>query len=202
VLAGGTSRRFGRNKALARLGGVRLIDRVLAKAQAQTARVVISGTIPEIANIETIPDADPGEGPIAGVLSALGWAGPSGYSAIATFPCDAPFFPDDLVARLRAAMSRNGSFACCQGRRHPAFAIWPLAIANRVSQAYAEGERSLRGMQDRINARAVELPAGQGPDGDPFFNINRQSDLATAQRWLDGGKCVLAWEDSFHPVSR
>jgi molybdopterin-guanine dinucleotide biosynthesis protein A len=183
VLAGGASSRFGRNKALARLGDARLIDRVIAKAKAQTAQLVISGNTPPIADIEMIPDDGPGQGPLTGVLSALTWAAPRGYAAIATFSCDAPFFPDDLVARLSAVTGR-ASFACCQGERHPAFALWPLAALEQVAQAYAAGERSLTGMQERIGATGVEFPQGQAPRDDPFFNINRQADLAAAEAWL------------------
>jgi molybdopterin-guanine dinucleotide biosynthesis protein A len=193
VLAGGASHRFGRNKALARLDGIRLVDRVLAKAGAQTGRVVISGSIPEVANVEMIPDAAAGEGPLAGVLSVLCWARRNGHSAIATFSCDAPFFPGDLVVRLRAGMgAAKGSYACYRGQRHPAFALWPLASIDIVAQAYADGERSLMAMQNRIGAVAVEFPPGDGPNGDIFFNINRQADLVIAERWIEAETCDLA----------
>lgn len=185
VLAGGKSSRFGGNKALAPLGGVRLIDGVLARARAQTARVVISGKCQAAGAAAMVPDAWPGEGPLTGVLSALLWAGSQGYRGIVTFPCDAPFFPDDLVARLDAASGGEiCSFACCQARRHPAFALWPLAALDEVALAYDAGERSLMEVHDRVGARAVEFLPGNGPRRDPFFNINRQEDLAVAESWL------------------
>ena len=187
VLAGGASSRFGHDKALARLGGVRLIDGVVARARAQTGGLVISGNRREIADIEMIPDAAPAEGPLTGVLSALRWAGQRGYSAIATFPCDGPFFPDNLVTRLGAALNRSADcgFARCRRQRHATFAVWSLAALDRVAQAYTESERSLIGMQDRIGAVGIDFAPGDGPDGDPFFNINRQADLAVAEAWLE-----------------
>lgn len=185
VLAGGASRRFGRNKALAMLGGQTLIGRVLARARPQTAHLAIAGFGHGMAGPSVIPDAMPAEGPLTGVVSALRWARSRDYRAIVTFSCDAPFFPGDLVATLWAAMTPEAgcSFACRQGRRHPAFALWPVAAAEAVEAAYAMGERALRGAQDRLGGVPADCPGGDGPGGDAFFNINRPEDLLRAEAW-------------------
>ena len=48
-------------------------------------------------------------GPLAGVLTGLDWARTHapGCRWVASVPCDAPFLPRDLVARLRAAAERS-----------------------------------------------------------------------------------------------
>jgi molybdopterin-guanine dinucleotide biosynthesis protein A len=185
ILAGGQSRRFGRDKAMAQLDGRRLIERVAARAMPQTAALAISGRDYGL-GLPVIPDAMASEGPLTGVLSALKWARAAGYAAVATFSCDAPFFPRDLVVRLAEQLPPTSvcSFASAQGTRHPVFALWRNCALGRLQEIYDTGTRSLMAAQDRIGAAAVTFAAGPGPAGDMFFNINRQDDQAFAQVWL------------------
>lgn len=185
VLAGGQSRRFGRDKAVAQLDGRRLIERVAARALPQTAALAISGRDYGL-GLPVIPDAMPSEGPLTGVLSALQWARTAGLSAVATFSCDAPFFPPDLVARLaqKASPALGCSFVSVGAMRHPAFALWHTSIVDRLQRIYNVGTRALGAALDEIAAVGVSFPEGAGPGGDMFFNINNRNDLALAQAWL------------------
>lgn len=185
ILAGGQSRRFGSDKAAAQLGGRRLIERVVAKAGRQTAALVVSGRDYGL-GLPVIPDTVPGQGPLAGVLSALEWAKAAGFSATATFSCDAPFFPPDLVARLAEGV-RSGktcSVVRSGGLRHPIFAVWRTSARDRLRHAYDAGIRALKAAQDEVEAAEISFPAGPGPGGDMFFNINSRDDLVLAQTWL------------------
>jgi molybdopterin-guanine dinucleotide biosynthesis protein A len=186
VLAGGQSRRFGQDKALARLGDRDLIGHVIAQAQAQAAALAISGRDYGL-GLPVIPDAVPSEGPLTGVLSALLWARAAGFRAVATFSCDAPFFPPDLVMRLASGMPPESAcgFAEAGGTRHPVFALWKASSLGRLQEIYPRGIRALQTAQDEIGATAVVFSTGPGPDGDMFFNINRKEDQAAAQAWLD-----------------
>ena len=185
ILAGGQSRRFGHDKAMAQLDGRRLIERVAARAMPQTAALAISGRDYGL-GLTVIPDAMASEGPLTGILSALQWARIAGYAAVATFSCDAPFFPRDLVARLAEELPPTSgcSFVRAQGARHPVFALWRVSALSRLQDVYDTGTRSLMAAQDRIGAAAVNFAAGPGPGGDMFFNINRQDDQSVAQLWL------------------
>jgi molybdopterin-guanine dinucleotide biosynthesis protein A len=49
------------------------------------------------------------DGPLLGVAAALAHARRRGFSLLATAPCDAPFLPLDLVARLAAALVPSGA---------------------------------------------------------------------------------------------
>jgi len=185
ILAGGQSRRFGSDKAAAQLGGSRLIERVAAKASRQTAALVVSGRDYGL-GLPVIPDTVPGQGPLIGVLSALEWAKATGFSALATFSCDAPFFPPDLVARLAEGV-RSGK-ACSVvrsgGLRHPIFAVWRTSALDRLRHACDAGIRALKAAQDEVEAAEVSFPTGPGPGGDMFFNINSRDDLLPARTWL------------------
>jgi molybdopterin-guanine dinucleotide biosynthesis protein A len=139
--------------------------------------------------LPVISDIKPSEGPLTGVLSALQWADNAGFLAIATFSCDAPFFPQELVARLNSKLPATlaCSFVSAQGIRHPVFALWRTSALGWLQRIYVDGTRSLMAAQDRIGAVAVAFACGPAPAGDMFFNINRQDDQVLAQAWLDAG---------------
>ena len=190
VLAGGAARRFGADKALAQLRGMSLLERVAARARPQVDQLAISLASSQQADagLPTILDRTPGQGPLGGVATALYWAAERAFALVATFPCDTPFFPVDLVARLRASLSGDADCAMARrgGQEHRAFALWRTRCEPEVSRALAAGRRSLQEIGDAINCVHVDFPLqGDGPGGDAFFNINRREDLALAQSWLD-----------------
>jgi molybdopterin-guanine dinucleotide biosynthesis protein A len=188
ILAGGQSRRFGADKAMTHLGPLRLIEHVMARAKPQVGTVAVSGRDYDL-GVPVIADAMASEGPLSGVLSALTWAGSNSYAAIATFSCDAPFFPEDLVARLAEQLhpGKACSYAESGGARHPAFALWRVEAAEALAGLYRGGMRALRGAQDRLDGTPVAFPPGPAPDGDMFFNVNRPDDRLVAARWLAAG---------------
>lgn len=186
ILAGGASRRFGSDKASAALGGVALLDRVIARVRPQVGALVISGDSDGKHNLPVIPDRIPGAGPLAAVHACLCWAAERSYPLVATFPCDAPFFPPDLVERLRQAL---GVCDCVMVRRsgqgHYAFGLWRVAAAAKLGPAIERGIRSFRDLEPIATRAYADFPiGGDGPGGDPFFNINLPDDLAAAERWL------------------
>src|SRR5262245_49682471 len=108
LLAGGQSRRMGGgDKALMKLGGETLLARIVARAGPQVGSLVLNanGDLSRFAafGLPIAPDVVEGyAGPLAGVLTGLEWAGTNarGCEYVASFACDAPFVPRDLVARL------------------------------------------------------------------------------------------------------
>src|SRR5688500_2171599 len=70
VLAGGESRRFGSPKALARVGGARVVDRVVRAARGALGETVLVANRPELfgdLGLRVRPDAVPGAGALGGV---------------------------------------------------------------------------------------------------------------------------------------
>lgn len=84
ILAGGRSSRFGKDKALGQLGGQRLIDHVVARAAPQVGGLAVSGRDYGL-GLPVIPDCEPGQGPLGGLLSAVHWAQNKGFDAVASF---------------------------------------------------------------------------------------------------------------------
>jgi molybdopterin-guanine dinucleotide biosynthesis protein A len=187
VLAGGQASRMGGEKPLLPLKGEALIAHAIERASGQVDEVLISANERERYRrfaCEVVQDRALGQGPLAGVLAGLDWVHMNRIDAkwLATFPCDAPFFPRDLVPRLCAAAHRTGAMiavAESAGQLHPTFAVWSTILP--VTSADAMRGGAGRKMEDFIALRQhvrVNFDAGAV---DPFFNINTPEDLAAAE---------------------
>ena len=188
VLAGGLARRMGGgDKARIELGGVTILDRVLATLSAQTAGIVINanGDPERFADtgVTVVPDNVEGHpGPLAGVLAGLDWlaAQNNGVEWMLSVPGDCPFLPDDLAERLHAARRKMGAgvpLACARSGewRHPVVGLWPLALR--------EDLRKIEVWTARHGIAIADWPA---EPIDPFFNVNTPEDAARAAQIVAG----------------
>lgn len=197
LLAGGRSRRMGGgDKCLLDIGGKSLLRRIADTAAPQVGPLVLNtNSDPDLFREYGLPIApdvvDGFAGPLAGVLTGLEWAAAHAPQCdwVASFACDAPFAPADLVARLMDAAMRDGADMACAssgGRDHPVFALWPVRLAAGLRAAVVDEE--LRKV-DVWTARYTLARVDFGTDGgDPFFNINRPEDLDTAAALLADGR--------------
>jgi molybdenum cofactor guanylyltransferase len=182
ILAGGRSSRFGSDKALVMWQGKTLLSRAIERLRPQVDEVVINtnSDAPEYwaHGLAVVPDHTNGfEGPLAGVLAGLEWAGEHGASHLATAAVDTPQFPEDFVAFfLKRAGTKVISAQSATGL-HPTFALWPVAAGPALASWLATGQS--RRMTDFLRSQSFEtaLFANEGPL-DPFFNINTPEDLA------------------------
>ncbi|HEY4862196.1 MAG TPA: molybdenum cofactor guanylyltransferase MobA [Xanthobacteraceae bacterium] len=191
VLAGGLARRMGGgDKARLRIGGRTILERVLARLKPQCAALSLNanGDPARFADtgLAVIPDSVPDfAGPLAGILAGLDWAAREApdVADIVTVPGDCPFLPDDLVARLSAARSREAEpLACARSGewRHPVVGLWPVALRGDLRHALvAEGLRKIEAWTARHGVAVADWPA---VPVDPFFNINTPDDAADAER--------------------
>jgi molybdopterin-guanine dinucleotide biosynthesis protein A len=195
LLAGGMSRRMGGgDKALRPLGGRTLLEHVIDRLAPQVGGLVINANgdagrfarfgLPVVA--DGVPDF---AGPLAGILAGLDWAVANRPDCpdIVSVATDAPFLPRDLVARLRREREDAGADLACAasaGRSHPVVGLWPVRLRDALRAAVvAEGVRKVDVWTARYRLRVVEFPEKR-PGLDPFFNINRPSDLDRAAELL------------------
>ncbi len=194
ILAGGQSRRMGGgDKCLLDLGGVTLLQNAIRKLKPQVADLVINanGGPERFASlgVPVAPDTIGGfPGPLAGLLAGMRWAASHRADAhfIATVACDTPFFPDDMIARLSAAIgARNHAIAIAAsgGASHQVFGLWPVALADDLEGALNSGVRKVLDWANRHDAMEVDFGAVTLGDQaiDPFFNINTPEDLTEAR---------------------
>lgn len=191
ILAGGRATRMGGgDKGFRSVAGRRLIDHVIARLADQCGPLAINanGDPARFAEfgLPILPDSLPDHpGPLAGVLAGLDWAAGIGADAIVTVAADTPFFPHDLVVRLRAVAGPSGLALAAsrdaEGRlwQHPTFGLWPVALRDDLRAALQGGLRKIVLWTERHGAGIAEFPSDPF---DPFFNINTPEDIAEAER--------------------
>ncbi|PID36479.1 MAG: molybdenum cofactor guanylyltransferase [Rhodobacterales bacterium] len=177
VIAGGQSRRMGRDKAGVALGAQPMLAHVVERLSPQVARVAVNAPV-AVENVETIR-SEHALGPLSGVLAAMRWAEALGEARVLTTPVDVPFFPADMAARL-AACDAPVVMAESASGLHPVSAVWQVSQAEALAQFLAAGERKLRVFAAQIGGERVRFDG----DPDPFFNVNTPEELASAQKRL------------------
>lgn len=184
VLAGGASLRMGQPKGLLAFRGRALAARAIDRLRPQATRVYLS--VREAgadwaalgAPLAVDAAAQGGAGPLAGIASALRLAQADGFAFIVTAPCDAPFLPRDLVARLLRA-GADAAIARSPSGVEPMFALWPVSARGRVEAALAQGRGSPRVLLAALGAAEVEFAAAA------FVNLNTPQEFADAEAGVD-----------------
>lgn len=193
ILAGGLARRMGGgDKAKIEIGGVSILDRVLATLSGQCTGLAINANgDPERfddTGLTVIPDnVLDHPGPLAGILAGLDWLAEqnTGVEWMLSVPGDCPFLPDDLVERLHQARRKMGAgvpLACARSGewRHPVVGLWPLALRSDLRHALTvEDLRKIEVWTSRHGVAVADWPA---EPIDPFFNVNTPEDAKRAQQ--------------------
>ena len=197
VIAGGRSSRMDhREKALLDLAGEPMIERVIDRLRPQVGRMVINanGDPKRFAQfgLPIVADTIEGhEGPLAGLQAGLQWARAETPDArfIASVAADTPFIPDDLVARLLAALDdavASSAIASSGGEWTPVVGLWSVALADALAEAMRQGVRAVHRFATAQGSAVVEFPFVEigGEPIDPFFNVNTPADLEKARALL------------------
>ena len=138
ILAGGLSRRMGRDKALLAFRGSTLLENVAARAAEVAGPITIVGPPERYSHLgyPVIADRHPGAGPLAGIEAAL-LSSPSDRALI--LACDMPDVPLDL---LRSLLEESGDCVIPRtgdGRLNPLCAVWSRTMLPAVQKALSEG---------------------------------------------------------------
>jgi molybdenum cofactor guanylyltransferase len=189
ILAGGRSRRFGRSKAQAALGGDAIIDRVIMVHRHVMGRPIIvgepvGGSSPP--GVPVVADLVPGLGPLGGLHTALLWAQRRGFAGVLCTPCDAPFVE---VALLRSLLDRRSQATAVLPRHGPAgleplFGWYAAGAIPTIQEAIRHDRLSMYGLLERLPS--VEgVPIDElGLRNDPelvFLNVNTPGDYELAR---------------------
>ncbi len=159
IMAGGQSRRMGRDKAELELGGQTLLDRVVDRALGVRDTVVVVGRTGQRDDVAWLEDEQPGLGPLGGletVLAALD-------RPVLLVACDMPLVDEDALCWLLDAFARadapaHGLATMREGKLEPLFSVYTPAVLPLVDERIAAGRRSLRGLIEAGNFGRVEAP--------------------------------------------
>ena len=182
VLCGGRATRLGGiQKPLADLGGKSLLAHVIARLEPQVDSIVLSVGRDSRRyagfGYPIVVDDDPDQGPLAGIVSALGsvdtpWT--------LTTPADTPFLPANLVQALAPSCREHGAAVVSAGghRQNLAMLLDEERTAS-LAKFYGSGGRAVHRWLVASGVDEVAFP------DDGFLNINTPDDLALALSELD-----------------
>ncbi|OGA17265.1 MAG: molybdenum cofactor guanylyltransferase MobA [Betaproteobacteria bacterium RIFCSPLOWO2_02_FULL_66_14] len=180
LLAGGQGRRMGGvDKGLQRYRGKPLAQWAIERFAPQVDELLINANQNADAYAafghRVVPDELGGfAGPLAGLHAGMKAA--SG-SLVATVPCDSPFLPGDLVARLRAALAANDLAVAKTGAQpHPVFALVRRAVLPHLDAFLAGGGRKI----DAWYATLKVVEVAFDDEADAFRNLNTREELEGA----------------------
>jgi molybdopterin-guanine dinucleotide biosynthesis protein A len=182
LLAGGQGRRMGGvDKGLQLLRGKTMAQWVIERFAPQVDELLINAN----QNVEqyqtlgyrVIADAIGGfAGPLAGLHRGLSEAT---NPLVVTVPCDSPFLPLDLVARLKAALDANNAdlaVARTGDRSHPVFCLCRKSVAAGLADYLVAGGRKIDAWYAKLKVAEVDFP-----DESAFSNINTAEELRAQQ---------------------
>ena len=182
VLAGGQGRRMGGvDKGLVELAGRPMIAHVLDRFVPQVAEVLINanqnaGRYGSF-GWPVVPDAVGGfAGPLAGLHAGMTVAR---HPLVATVPCDSPFLPADLVARLRSGLTRaDAQLAVARtfDQPHPVFCLVRRDVLPHLAAFLDGGGRKIDAWYATLRVIDVQFD----DEADAFRNINTREELGQA----------------------
>ena len=190
ILAGGQSKRMGKDKLFLELNNKKLIEHTIDKVKKYLKEVIIvtsqENEFFSKNNLTTVKDCIKGQlGPLVGILTAMKWAKENltNCSWIATFPCDTPFFPESIIKDFIKESKKRESLILCassHGRKHNIFGLWSLDLYDKLQEDLINAK--IRKVQDWTEKNKIKNLEFKFKDYDPFFNINTLEDLKFAKK--------------------
>jgi molybdenum cofactor guanylyltransferase len=184
ILAGGQGRRMGGvDKGLQPLRGRPMVAWVLERLAPQVTEAIVNANQnqAEYARLgcRVVGDEIGGfAGPLAGLQAGLK---ANVHPFLVTVPCDSPFLPLDLVARLHAALIANHAdlaVAKTGDQPHPVFSLVRESLAGHLTQFLEGGGRKIDAWYAAL--KVVEVPFDD--EAEAFSNINTPEELAEHER--------------------
>jgi len=190
ILAGGQSKRMGKDKLFLQLNNKTLIEHTIDKVKKHLKKVIIitnqENEFFSKNNLTVVKDCIEGQlGPLVGILTAMKWAKENLTQCawVASFPCDTPFFPENIVENFIQESEKKESLILCastHGRKHNVFGLWSLNLYDKLQDDLVN--KKVRKVQDWTEKNKIKNLEFKFKDYDPFFNINTIEDLEFAKK--------------------
>jgi len=194
ILAGGVSRRLEKNKALERIGGKALIERVVDSLVPLTTEVLAVVARPEQvtalrlpSSVRVVSDRYPGGGSLGGIFTGLE-ASAEPWSLVVA--CDMPFLNRELLHHLMAQSSNvDAVVPCLGGQPEPLHALYSKACLAPMERMLRAGQLKIAPLFEAVRVRYVDEETIDriDPRHLSFFNINTQADLEEARGYFRQG---------------
>ncbi len=189
IIAGGQSRRMGRDKAFVELGGSTLIERVSQRSAdlGQAETILITNKPADYAHLglPMFRDALPGKGSLGGIYTALLRAG---SSAVLVLACDMPFVNADLLRFMIAQLDADVDIIVPRVAGYPQalHAIYRVTCIEPIRAQLEANRLKIIRFYDQMRVRYLDEAdyAEFDADGSSFANLNTPSELEQARQLL------------------
>ncbi|MGD8985694.1 MAG: molybdenum cofactor guanylyltransferase [Desulfobacteraceae bacterium] len=185
ILAGGRSSRYGRNKALVEINGIRVIERVIRVMEPLFERLIIITNTPQdyaYLKLPMVEDLIKGLGPLGGIFTGLQTMSDEAGFFVA---CDMPFLSGDLVRHMVDVMEDfDVVVPKVDWKVEPLHAIYTKRCIPAIKELIDNKDyQIIKCFQSvRIRYLSKEEIYGLDPELRSFFNINRPEELLKATR--------------------
>lgn len=177
ILAGGQSRRMGRDKPLLGYEGETLLRRLIRR-YAALGPVAVSVDRPgryAFPDALELPDPYPGQGPLNGLVAGFR---ATGEEELFLTAADLPLGDPALARKLQALrLSHDACVVLGEHGPEPLFAVYGRTCLPAAEAAIAAGERSMRRLLARLDVCYVNQEAlPEFPFAHVLFNVNTPED--------------------------
>ena len=192
MLAGGGSTRFGRDKALARIGDEALLARLCAVMRRATPSVMIIGSREKYAafGADCVADRWPGEGPLGGIITALLATSETDGEWNIVIGCDMPFLTREwLTYIVQRALASEAEVVVPRSTHglEPLCACWRTIAAAKLQRAFEGGVRKVTEAMKHLSMEVLDETHWKRFDsaGRLFWNMNTAADYEEARRIVE-----------------
>ena len=195
MLAGGLSRRLGRDKALEPFGGEPLISRVIGRLATLTDETVVvvnnearAAELPLPAGAKTAVDIYPDSGSLGGIFTGLTAASNEWGFVVA---CDMPFLNAALIEHiLSLRQGHDAVVPMLDGYPEPTHSAYSKECLPHIERRLEAGQLRIARFFDDVRVRYVQDDEVDALDADrlSFFNVNTPDDLARALSLVEEGR--------------
>jgi molybdopterin-guanine dinucleotide biosynthesis protein A len=182
ILAGGQSRRMGRDKAHLPAGVGTLLERIVDRLSPVVDQVIVAGG-PQLSipGVRWVPDARSGAGPLAGMAAGLAAVS---FDLAWVVACDLPDVEPGIGELLfDSASDVDAVVPRLDARPECLCAVYRTSLAARILTLLDAGERRVTALLDGIRVRYVEAAELRRVDPElrTFRNLNTQDEY---QDWV------------------
>jgi molybdopterin-guanine dinucleotide biosynthesis protein A len=180
ILAGGDSRRMGRDKAFLPFGGATLIERVASRLRDACTDVLVVANSPapyQALGLRTVPDALPERRSLVGIYTGIMHAGGPAFVC----GCDMPFLCPALIRHL-GALAESADVVIPRVKDYePLHAVYTPACLKPIKRVLAAGGRNADLLRD-VTTTVLEAEDLRrfDPDLRSLVNLNTPEDYAAA----------------------
>ncbi len=185
VLAGGKSNRYGRNKALVEMDGIRLIERVIGVVEPIFEHLLIITNTPQdyaYLKLPMVEDLIKGLGPLGGIFTGLQTISDEAGFFVA---CDMPFLNGELIHHMADVMEDfDAVVPKVDWKIETLHAIYTKRCIPTIKELIDNRDYQIFNFFQKVRVRYLSESEIRGfdPEMRSFFNINRPEELLNATK--------------------